>query len=193
MIIGVTGGIGSGKSTVARMLGALGATVIDADAIAREIVEPGTDGLGALVEAFGPEILDDEGRLMRGVLAAQVFQDSGKTQQLNAIMHPRIAEVAQERIASAENEIVVYDMPLLFETGQQEFVDYVVVVDVPEEMQVDRAVHLRGLDRADVERRMQVQISRDQRIAAADFVIDNSGDLAHTEDGVRRLWQSIAT
>jgi dephospho-CoA kinase len=193
MIVGVTGGIGSGKSTVTEMLAEHGAAVIDADAIAREIVEPGTPGLAALVEAFGPSIVRDDGSLNRGALAAIAFADPDATAKLNHIMHPRIAAAARQRIAAAGSQVVVYDMPLLFETGQQGLVDHVIVVDVPEELQIRRAVELRGLDRADVERRMQVQLTRADRLAAADTVIDNSGDLSQTRASVEQFWRSVMT
>jgi dephospho-CoA kinase len=193
MIIGVTGGIGSGKSTVTGMLGELGAIVIDADAIAREIVEPGSPGLLALVEAFGPGILRDDGTLNRGKLAELAFGDPPATRKLNEIMHPRISVEAQRRIEQAPSGVVVYDMPLLFETGQQTLVDHVVVVDVPEDIQIRRAVELRGLARDDVERRMQVQLSRADRLAAADTVIDNSGQLSDTRTRVEEFWRSVVS
>lgn len=192
MRIGLTGGIGSGKSTVANMLADHGAVIIDADAIARELVEPGEPALAELVTEFGPRILREDGTLNRGELAALAFSDARGTERLNAIMHPLIRAESERRIATAGDEaIVVYDMPLLLETGQQEVVDLVVVVDVPEEMQVERAVGQRGLDEADVRRRMQVQVTRSDRLAAADIVIDNSGDLSRTQQEVDRLWQRL--
>lgn len=192
MRIGLTGGIGSGKSTVANMLADHGAVIIDADAIARELVEPGEPALAELVTEFGPRILREDGTLKRGELAALAFSDARGTERLNAIMHPLIRAESERRISTAGDEaIVVYDMPLLLETGQQEVVDLVVVVDVPEEMQVERAVGQRGLDEADVRRRMQVQVTRSDRLAAADIVIDNSGDLSRTQQEVDRLWQRL--
>ena len=192
MRIGLTGGIGSGKSTVANMLADHGAVIIDADAIARELVEPGEPALAELVTEFGPRIIREDGTLNRGELAALAFSDARGTERLNAIMHPLIRAESERRIATAGDEaIVVYDMPLLLETGQQEVVDLVVVVDVPEEMQVERAVGQRGLDEADVRRRMQVQVTRSDRLAAADIVIDNSGDLSRTQQEVDRLWQRL--
>ncbi len=190
--IGLTGGIGSGKSTVAAILAAHGATVIDADAIARELVEPGGVALPALVSEFGPRILREDGSLSRGELAALAFSDPRATERLNAIMHPLIREESARRLAQAGSPVVVYDMPLLVETGQRDLVDLVVVVDVPEEVQVDRAVRLRGLDLEDVKRRMDVQATRSDRLAQADVVIDNAGDLEATTAQVEALWHRIS-
>lgn len=187
--VGLTGGIGSGKSTVARMLGERGAVVIDADQIARDLVEPGQTALAELVIEFGPRILTANGALSRGELAAMAFSDARATERLNAIMHPLIRAEAERRlVAHPEAQVVVYDMPLLVETGQVDLVDVVVVVDVPEEVQVERSVQQRGLDEEDVQRRMAVQASRSARLAAADVVIDNSGDLTVTADRVADLW-----
>lgn len=190
--VGLTGGIGSGKSTVAGMLAERGAVVIDADQIARELVEPGGEALAELVTEFGPRILQQDGSLSRGELAALAFSDPRATDRLNAIMHPLIRAEAQRRLAeSPTSAVVVYDMPLLVETGQADLVDVVVVVDVPEEVQVDRAVRLRGLDREDVLRRMEVQTTRAERRAAADVVVDNAGDLQDTQAQVAALWASL--
>jgi len=190
--VGLTGGIGSGKSTVAGMLAERGAVVIDADQIARELVEPGGEALAELVTEFGPRILQQDGSLSRGELAALAFSDPRATDRLNAIMHPLIRVEAERRLAeSPTSGVVVYDMPLLVETGQADLVDVVVVVDVPEEVQVDRAVRLRGLDEEDVRRRMEVQVLCADRTAAADVVIDNSRDLRDTEEQVAALWASL--
>lgn len=190
--LGLTGGIGSGKSTVARMLAERGAVVVDADQIARELVEPGGAALAELVTEFGPRILQADGSLSRGELASMAFSDPRATERLNAIMHPLIGAEAQRRINDEpEAAVVVYDMPLLVETGQADLVDMVVVVDVPEAVQLDRAVRLRGLDEADVQRRMGVQASRADRLARADVVIDNSGTLPQTHEQVDQLWDRL--
>lgn len=190
--IGLTGGIGSGKSTVAALLADRGAVVIDADAIAREIVEPGRPALDMLAREFGEGILRPDGTLDRGALAAAAFRDERGTERLNAIMHPLIREESRRRLEEAtEAALVVYDMPLLFETGQQDLVDTVVVVDVPEETQVERAVGQRGLEEGDVRRRMQAQVSRAERLAGADHVIDNSGGLESTRQQVQELWGAL--
>ena len=190
--MGLTGGIGSGKSTVARMLAERGAVVVDADQIARELVEPGGAALAELVTEFGPRILQADGSLSRAELAALAFSDPRATERLNAIMHPLIRAEAERRIGEEpQAPVVVYDMPLLVETGQRDLVDVVVVVDVPEEVQLDRAVRLRGLDEDDVQRRMSVQASRADRLARADVVIDNSGSLPRTHEQVDALWESL--
>lgn len=192
--VGLTGGIGSGKSTVARIFEAHGAVVIDADAIARELVEPGEPALAALVAEFGPRILREDGTLNRGELASLAFSDAQATVRLNSIMHPLIREESERRLAEASNEgiqTVVYDMPLLVETGQRDLVDIVVVVDVPEDLQVERAVALRGLDEQDVRRRIEAQASREERLAIADIVIDNSGSLDDTQGQVERVWKAL--
>lgn len=190
--IGLTGGIGSGKSTVARMLAERGAVVVDADQISRELVEPGGAALAELVTEFGPRILQADGSLSRAELATMAFSDPRATERLNAIMHPLIGAEAQRRINDEpQAAVVVYDMPLLVETGQEDLVDLVVVVDVPEEVQLDRAVRLRGLDEADVHRRMSVQASRADRLARADVVIDNSGGLPQTHEQVDQLWDRL--
>ena len=153
MKIGLTGGIGSGKSTVAAMFAKLGAIVIDADAISRELVEPGQPALHALVDEFGDGIIAPDGSLRRSELASIAFQDRTATERLNAIMHPLIRAESERRLAEAASSgVVLYDMPLLFETDQVKLVDVVVVVDVPEVVQVKRAVG-RGLDEEDVRRR----------------------------------------
>lgn len=190
--IGLTGGIGAGKSTVAGLLAERGAVVIDADAIAREIVEPGGAALAELVTEFGPRILRSDGHLDRAELAALAFGDPEATRRLNAIMHPLIGAEARRRIAASRAGVVVYDMPLLVETGQASLVDRVVVVDVPEDLQVERAVGLRGLEEGDVRRRMEVQASRAERLAVADAVIDNSGTPEGTVAQVDRLWREWA-
>jgi dephospho-CoA kinase len=192
MRIGLTGGIGSGKSTVAAMLVENGAVLVDADEIARDLVEPGGEALAELVTEFGPRILQANGSLSRAELASMAFSDQRATERLNAIMHPLIRAEAQRRMeAHPDASVIVYDMPLLVETGQGALVDVVVVVDVPDDVQIHRAVALRGLDEADVRRRMAVQASREERLAAADFVIDNSADLAFTRHQVDDLWRRL--
>lgn len=192
--VGLTGGIGAGKSTVAGMLADRGAVVIDADAISRSLVEPGEPALHLLVDAFGAAVIRDDGSLDRGRLAQLAFATPDGTQRLNAVMHPLIrAEAARrlEEAAEAGADVVVYDMPLLVETGQADLVDLVVVVDVPEEAQVARATGQRGLDEADVRRRMAAQATREERCEVADVVIDNAGDRWETERQVSALWERL--
>jgi len=193
LIVGVTGGIGAGKSTVADRLAERGAVVIDADQISRSLVEPGSPILADLVAEFGPEILREDGTLNRAQLAAKAFADPALTQRLNAIMHPAIQQAAADHITQSTAEVVVYDMPLLFETGQQALVDTVVVVDVPVDLQIDRAVNQRGLSKDDVERRMAVQVDRETRLQGADFVIDNSGTVSETLTQVDEVWQALTS
>jgi dephospho-CoA kinase len=190
--VGLTGGIGSGKSTVASLLKERGATVIDADAIARQVVEPGSETLAELVAEFGHRILREDGSLNRGELAAVAFADRIATERLNEIMHPAIkAETARLLEAAGDAAIVIHDMPLLLETGQQDLVDIVVVVDVPEDVQRERAVGQRGLSLDDVERRMAAQVMRSERLAHADVVIDNSGTRENTARQVDSLWERL--
>jgi len=190
--VGLTGGIGSGKSTVASLLQEHGATVIDADAIARQVVEPGTATLAELVAEFGQRIIRDDGSLNRGELAAIAFADRIATERLNEIMHPAIkAETARLLQAAGDDAIVIHDMPLLLETGQKDLVDMVVVVDVPEDVQRERAVGQRGLSLDDVERRMAAQVIRSERLARADVVIDNSGTREDTARQVDALWERL--
>lgn len=187
--IGVTGGIGAGKSTVARMLADRGAVVIDADAISRSLVEPGAPGLGPLVAEFGPRILREDGTLDRGELASLAFSEVEGTRRLNAIMHPLIRAEAERRVGEARATgatVVVYDMPLLVETGQQDLVDLVLVVDAPEEQRVLRAS--RTFPEADVRRRMAAQATREERLAVADVVVDNGGTLEQTQAQVDAMW-----
>lgn len=189
--IGLTGGIGSGKSTVAQLFAELGAYVIDADAIAREVVEPGTPGLAALVEAFGPAIRDGDA-LDRAALAQIVFENPQARQTLNAITHPLIGARTAELMAELPDDaVLIHDVPLLVELGMQDAYDLVVVVDAPDELRVRRLVQ-RGLPEADARARIAAQAPRDQRLAAADIVIDNSGDLDSLREQVRSAWPEVA-
>ncbi|WP_293954158.1 dephospho-CoA kinase [uncultured Corynebacterium sp.] len=178
--IGLTGGIGSGKSTVADLLSSEGFLIVDADQVARDIVEPGQPALTELVEAFGEDILKPDGTLDRPGLAAKAFVSEEQTALLNAITHPRIAEESARRFAEAEargEKLAVYDMPLLVEKGLDRKMDLVVVVDVEVEERVRRLVAKRGLTEEDVRRRIASQVPDDIRLKAADIVVDNNGSL----------------
>lgn len=190
MRVGLTGGIGSGKSTVAALLASKGAVIVDADDIARRVVEVDSPVLGRLVEEFGPDILNDDGTLNRGALASVAFASERATRHLNDITHPAIREIAEIELAHAQDsaDVVVYEMPLLVETGQVSLVDLVVVVDASEERQLERAID-RGLKEKDVRSRMARQATRSARLDAADHVIDNDGSLEETVAQVDRLWQ----
>jgi dephospho-CoA kinase len=189
--IGLTGGIGSGKSTVSAMLADLGAHVIDADAVAREVVAPGTEGLAALVEAFGPDILAPDGSLNRAALADKAFADEVARQRLNAITHPRIAARTAELMRNIpEDAVLVHDLPLLVEVGLQDAYDMVLVVDAPDEVRVQRLLE-RGLDEQDARARIAAQATREQRLAVADVVLDNSGSLGDLREQVERVWTTI--
>jgi dephospho-CoA kinase len=188
--IGLTGGIASGKSMVAARLKELGAVLVDADAIARDVVEPGTPGLAAVVKAFGEDILDAEGRLDRARLGAVVFRDPERRAELNGIVHPLVRRRAAAVIAAAPADaVVVQDIPLLVETGQQSNFHLVVVVDAAAEVRVQRMVKHRGMTEEEARSRMAAQAARDVRLAAADVVLDNSGSPEDLRCEVDRLWQ----
>jgi dephospho-CoA kinase len=186
--IGLTGGIGSGKSTVATHLAARGAVIVDADRIAREVVEPGTPGLAAVVEAFGEAVLGADGRLDRPVLAAVVFADPQARARLDAIVHPLVRARAAELAAAAPaGAVVVHDVPLLVETGKWESYDLVLVVEADLETRVARLVQ-RGLTEADARARIAAQATDEQRRAVADVVLDNSGPPEQLAAQVDRFW-----
>jgi dephospho-CoA kinase len=190
--IGLTGGIGSGKSTVAGMFADLGAHVIDADALAREVVAPGTDGLAELVAQFGTGILAADGSLDRAALGAVVFADPAARERLNAITHPRIGARTAELVAALPDDaVLVHDVPLLAELGMQDAYDLVVVVDAPDDIRVARLMQ-RGLDERDARARIAAQASRDQRLAIADVVLDNSGSLSDLKAQVLRAWPQLS-
>jgi dephospho-CoA kinase len=190
--VGLTGGIGSGKSEVSKRLAAQGAVVIDADAIAREVVARGTDGLAEVVDAFGKEILRADGELDRPRLGDIVFADPELRGKLNAIIHPRVgARMAELEQGAGPGAIVVHDVPLIAENGLAGGYDLVVVVDVPPRIQVERLVRYRGMTREQAQARMAAQASREQRLAIAGIVIDNSGSLAELDRQVGDLWAEL--
>jgi dephospho-CoA kinase len=190
--VGLTGGIGAGKSEVSRRLAERGAVIIDADAVAREVVAPGTRGLAEITAAFGPEVLDAGGALDRGRLGEIVFADSGLLGKLNAIVHPLVAERMLEiERAAPPDAVVVHDVPLLAENRLAGRYDVVVVVDVPPEVQLGRLTRLRGMAEDQARERMDAQASRAERLSVADIVVDNSGPLAELDRQVDGLWEEL--
>jgi dephospho-CoA kinase len=190
--VGLTGGIGAGKSEVSRLLSSYGAVLIDADKIAREVVEPGTPGLAAVVAAFGPDVLTADGTLDRPRLGSIVFSDPESLATLNGIVHPLVgARSAELEAAAGPGAVVVHDVPLLTENGLAPLYDLVVVVDASPGTQLDRLVRLRGMTEADARSRMSAQATREQRLAVADLVIDNDGPLEALEPQVREVWDRL--
>lgn len=191
--VGLTGGIASGKSTVAAMLSELGAVVIDADALAREVVARGTPGLEAVVAEFGSELLGPDGELDRPAMGRLVFSDGEARQRLERIVHPlvfeRIVELEQQ---APEGAVVVHDIPLLAEGGRAGEFDAVIVVDAPEEMQVERMVRDRGWTREEAQSRIAAQATREQRLAIATHVIDNTGTREDLRKRVAEVFAGVA-
>jgi dephospho-CoA kinase len=195
--VGLTGGIGSGKSEVARRLAERGAVVIDADVAAREVVVPGSPGLAQIAAAFGEGVLRPDGSLDRERLGQTVFADPGLRATLNAIVHPLVrtwmeeAERAAVRAAPPPGPVIVHDVPLLAESRGKAGFDVVIVVDVPPELQVERLVRLRGMAADQARARMAAQASREQRLAVADIVIDNSGPLDDLDRRIAEVWADL--
>ncbi|MFJ6729123.1 dephospho-CoA kinase [Streptomyces sp. NPDC091281] len=190
--VGLTGGIGAGKSEVSRLLVARGAVLVDADRIAREVVAPGTPGLTAVVDAFGTGVLTADGALDRPALGAIVFADPDKLATLNAIVHPLVGARSRElESAAPDDAVVVHDVPLLTENGLAPLYDLVVVVDADPATQLDRLVRLRGMTEDDARARMAAQATREQRRAIADLVIDNDVPLPDLERRVDEVWAEL--
>lgn len=194
LTVGLTGGIGSGKSTVSAMLAERGATVIDADLIAREVVAPGTPGLAAIRTAFGDGVLLPAGELDRAKLGERVFADPAELARLNAIVHPLVAEETARRLAEAEGagaQIVVFDVPLLVENGLQSRYDVVVVVAADPQTQRDRLVERRGMSERDAQARIDAQAPLADKVAVATHVIHNDGPVHALHEQVDALWQAL--
>ncbi len=192
MRVGLTGGVASGKSTVGRLLTDLGAVLIDADVLAREVVAPGSEGLALVVSEFGPEVLAADGSLDRAAMGARIFADVGARRRLEAIIHPRVRQRAAEIEATAPpGSLVVHDIPLLVETGQQAAFDAVLVVDVPAEVQMQRLQELRGLGEADAQARLAAQATRAQRLAVATYVIDNAETIEDLRHRVTAVFEDL--
>lgn len=195
MIIGLTGGIASGKSTVSALLVSKGARLVDADVIAREVMLPGHEVLAAAVKQFGSEILSPDGTLNRGKLGDIVFQDPAALQVLNNLTHPAIRREIKERMNSMEEEdpkkLTIVDIPLLFESGLENMFHEILVVYVPREVQIARLMERNGLSLEQAEARLNAQMDIEAKRNKADYIIDNSGELAHTEQQVAVLWDRL--
>lgn len=194
-VYGLTGGIGSGKSTVAKLLAEKGAAIIDADAIAREVVSPGSDGLVEIVRHFGTDVLGDDGALNRVKLGEIVFADPDKRKRLEGITHPRIFMLIGRRIAEAAEQgkdVVILDVPLLFETGTtRAAVEKVIVAYAPRDVQAARVAARDPLPPEQIQARIAAQMDIEEKKRRADFVIDNSGDLEATKRQVDELWPRL--
>lgn len=194
ILVGLTGGIGSGKSTVSAMLAARGAEIIDADAVARDVQGPGSPVVLAIAERFGHDVLDADQGLLRAKLAEIVFPDAAAVRDLNAIVHPAVGAEISRRIKelAATDKIVVLDIPLLTENPRRGLQGKI-VVDVPVEVQVERLVRSRGFTEADARARIARQAGREERLQGADFVVDNSGSIVDLEPQIDELWYWLAT
>jgi dephospho-CoA kinase len=191
--VGLTGGIGSGKSTVGALLAEHGAVVIDSDALAREVVAAGSTGLAAVVDVFGPEVLTAAGELDRAAMGRRVFADPAARARLEAVIHPLVRRRAAEIEAAAPTDaVVVHDIPLLVETGQAGSFDVVVVVDAPVELQIDRLTRERGMTAEEARSRIDAQASRGERLAVADHVVANDSTPAALREAVDRLWTQLS-
>lgn len=191
-MIGLSGGIGSGKSTVAAVWRELGATVVDADQVAREVVAPGTPGLTALAAQFGNDLVQPDGTLNRTLLAQRAFVDSTHTEQLNAILQPAIAARAAELLAAAPcPQLAVYDVPLLVEHNMAGMFEYIVMVLSPVEQRLERLVHQRGLAVEDARARMAQQATDEERRALADIIIDNDGTVDELRERASGVWHYL--
>ena len=193
LLVGLTGGIGTGKSTVARMLARRGAVVVDADELARRAVAPGTPGHAEVVARFGRDILAPDGSIDRKRLADVVFSDPAARRDLEAIVHPEVARMFAEEAARhlGTDHVVVYVAPLLVETGRADEFDVLVVVTAPEEAQVERLVRERGMTEEEVRARIAAQLPQEEKAARADVVLDNGGPLEELERQVDELWRAL--
>lgn len=193
LVVGLTGGIGSGKTTVSERFADYGVPVIDTDLIARELVEPGRPALAEIVAGFGPECLDGDGRLHRTHLRERVFADPAGRRRLEAILHPRIRALVRERVAALAVPYCLVVIPLLAETGMTDLIDRVLVVDAPEAEQIRRVMARDRIDADQARRILAAQASRDQRLALADEILENSGNLDQLDRQVAALHQHYST
>jgi len=195
MLVALTGGIAAGKSTVARMFADCGATIVDADGLAREAVAVGSPGLAAVVREFGPEVLASDGSLDRPTLGKLVFDDEGARRRLEAIVHPEVARLSAEAFATAEQEnpggLVIYDVPLLVEAGRKAEFDAVVVVEASDSERLRRLQTVRGLSEGEAESRLAAQATNEQRRAVADFVVSTETSLEETRHEVESVYAEL--
>jgi dephospho-CoA kinase len=193
LLVGLTGGLGTGKSTVARMLADRGAVIIDADQLAASALEPGSRAYDRVCSLFGDDIVGPDGRLDRAAIASRVFDDPDKRRALESIIHPEVFRMLAEAVEAYRqaDDVVVFDVPLLVETGFQDAVDVVVVVTASRETQLDRATGQRAMSRADADARIEAQVPESERVAVADLVLHNDGTLEELEAQVRRLWTEL--
>jgi dephospho-CoA kinase len=191
-LVALTGGIGSGKSTIARRLAEHGALIIDADQVAREVVEPGTPALAQIASLFGQQVLSSEGSLNRGALGEIVFSDPTKRLQLNAIVHPAVQQRTQELFSQApQDAVVVYDVPLLVETQNEYSFEEIIVATAPENVRIERLMEHRGMLESEAASRIESQAPEEDRLKIASHVIDTSGDISHTYSQVDALWTQL--
>jgi len=193
LVVGITGGIGSGKTTVAKLFSSLGVPVIEADDLAKQVVVQGQPAYGEILKLFGPEILTPSGELDRRRLRERVFSDSAKRARLEAIIHPRVYERMSQELDCLETPYAIVVVPLLIESGGSEFVDRLLVVDSPEELQIARTCHRDGSTRAAIEKILAAQLDRGTRLSAADDIIENNASEESLEEEVSRLHRQYLT
>ncbi|MBA4548897.1 dephospho-CoA kinase [Thermoactinomyces intermedius] len=195
MLMGLTGSIATGKSTVSEMFRRKGAEIIDADQIAREVVEPGTEGLARIVREFGPGILDEEGKLNRERLGARIFQNPAEREKLNRLLHPLIVDSMRAKTEKIKKEkdpdLLIWDVPLLIEGNLTQWVEAVILVYTPKEIQLERLMKRNALSKEEAEKRILAQMDIEEKKKYADYVIDNRGTLSETERQVDQLWKQL--
>ncbi|MGH2674669.1 MAG: dephospho-CoA kinase [Actinomycetota bacterium] len=193
LLVGLTGGLGAGKSTVARMLSERGAVVVDADELSRRALEPGSRAYGQVCDLFGDGVITPSGELDRRAIAAQVFADDAKRRTLESIVHPEVFRMLAETVEARRgtDDVIVFDAPLIVETGFHEACDVVVVVSASEDQQVARAARDRGMTEEEARARIRAQLPAAEREAVADVLVRNDGDLAHLEGRVEALWSDL--
>lgn len=195
LLVGLTGSIATGKSTVSEMFRRKGAEIIDADQIAREVVEPGTEGLARIVREFGPGMLDEEGKLNRERLGARIFQNPAEREKLNRLLHPLIVNSMRAKTEKIKKEkdpdLLIWDVPLLIEGNLTQWVEAVILVYTPKEIQLERLMKRNALSKEEAEKRILAQMDIEEKKKYADYMIDNRGTLSETERQVDQLWKQL--